>query len=112
MQSPVYVKYGLEPEDELLHLYDPTGDIGYFYWLNKYNTEYDSLIDEIGHLDAELSIIISKDDGNPSLTEDNNLHKAKALYAELEIKIASATRTHEALRKKELVEMFKEGVKR
>lgn len=70
----------------------------------RLRSELHSLIDELGHLDAELSIIISKDDGNPSLTEDNNLHKAKAIYAELEIKIASATRTHEALKKKELVD--------
>lgn len=70
----------------------------------RLRTERDSLIDEIGHLDAELAIITSKDDGNPSLTEDNNLHKANVIFADLENKIASATRTHEALKKKELID--------
>ena len=70
----------------------------------RLRADRDSLIDEIGHLDSELAIITSKDEGNPSLTEDNNIHKANAIFADLEIKIASATRTHEALKKKELVD--------
>lgn len=73
--------------------------------------ERDGLIAEIAHLDAELLVITSKDDGNPSLTEDNNLHKANAVYGELEIKIASATRTHEALKKKELIDALISKIK-
>ena len=38
------------------------------------------------------------------MTEDNNLHKANVIFADLENKIASATRTHEALKKKELID--------
>ena len=36
-------------------LYDSTGDIGYFYWLNKYNIEYDSLTEEIAAKQTELT---------------------------------------------------------
>lgn len=36
-------------------LYDSTGDIGYYYWLNKYNTEYDSITEllEAKHLELD-----------------------------------------------------------
>lgn len=64
----------------------------------------DQLIAELGHFDAELNTIVSKDENDLSLNEDNNLHKARIAYRELETKIASATRTHEALKKKELID--------
>lgn len=77
----------------------------------KMREDRDNLIDEIGHLDAELNTILSKDDSNPSLTKDNNLHKAKALYDDLEAKITSATRTHAALGRKEVVDSLIDRIK-
>ena len=64
----------------------------------------DLLLEEIGHLDEERKTIESKDDSNSFLTEDNNLIKAIQASDDLEIKIASATRTNDALRRKEIVE--------
>ena len=37
----------------------------------------DQLIAELGHFDAELNTIVSKDENDLSLNEDNNLHKAR-----------------------------------
>ena len=78
----------------------------------RLRNERDALIDEIGHLDAELAVITSKEDNNPALTSDNNLAKARAAYAELDEKIASATRTRDALRRKELIEDLIDQIKR
>ena len=36
-------------------LYDSTGDIGYYYWLNQYNTEYDSLTELLDAKHLELT---------------------------------------------------------
>lgn len=77
----------------------------------RLRNERDALIDEIGHLDAELAVITSKDDNNPTLTAENNITKAKAAYAELDEKIASATRTRDALCRKELIEGLIEQIK-
>ena len=66
--------------------------------------ERDELISELGHLDEELKTIESKDESNKSLTEDNNLAKARAKYDEYEARIASATRTNAALHRKDIVE--------
>lgn len=77
----------------------------------KLRTDRDTLIAQIGKLNQELDTITSRDDNNPSLTEENNLPKAKAVFSELEAKIASATRTNEALRKKELVDKLVNEIK-
>ena len=36
-------------------LYDSTGDIGYYYWLHKYNTEYDEVTDLLAAKRTELA---------------------------------------------------------
>ena len=36
-------------------LYDSTGDIGYYYWLNQYNTEYDGLTELLDAKHLELT---------------------------------------------------------
>ena len=66
--------------------------------------ERDELISVLGRLDEKLKIIESKDEANESLTEDNNLNKAKAAYDDLEVRIAAATRTNAALHRKDIVE--------
>lgn len=53
---------------------------------------------------ARLAVIESKDDSDETLTEENNLPKALKALAEYEKKIASATRTNNALRKKQIVD--------
>ncbi len=58
----------------------------------------------IGELRGEKKLIESKDDTDPNLTEDNNLHHATKESCRLENEIAKATRTNEALKKKKLVE--------
>ncbi len=76
----------------------------------KLRSDRDELRDEIAHLDAELQTIESKDESNPSLTEDNNIPKAKAAYDDLEVKIADATETNDALYRKEIVETLIERI--
>lgn len=71
----------------------------------------DSLIDEIGHHHEALLIITSKDESNATLTELNNLPKAYLARSELETKIASATRTNEALRRKGIIDSLIEQIK-
>lgn len=73
--------------------------------------ERDTVINELGHLEEELDIIESKDESNKSLTEENNLSKAYFTYNELENKIASATRTNDALHRKNIVESLIEKIK-
>lgn len=72
----------------------------------------DQLIADISHKETEISIIMSKDENDPSLTEESNLNKARTAYADLESKIASATRTNEALRHKELIDSLIQDIKR
>lgn len=64
----------------------------------------DNLISHIGQLEEKLSVIESKDDSNPFMTEENNLYKAKNTCKELEGKIASATETNAALHRTEVIE--------
>lgn len=66
--------------------------------------ERDALIDEIGRLSEELSVIESLDENNPSLSEENNLNKAHLAFDDLEKKIASATRTNVALHRRDVIE--------
>ena len=51
-----------------------------------------------------LKIIESKDEHDETLTEENNLHKARIADKEYEIKIASTTKTNAALCKKNIVQ--------
>ncbi len=66
--------------------------------------EIEILIGEISAAKAELDRIDSKDESNDELTEENNLPKALKALSEYEKKIASATRTNNALKKKEIVD--------
>lgn len=51
-----YISQGLIDGAALTNdLYDSTGDIGYYYWLNKYNTEFDSLTEILDAKHLELS---------------------------------------------------------
>ncbi len=59
-----------------------------------------------------LGIIESKDDTDESLTEENNLYKAKKAFEEYEAKIASTTKTNAALRKKQIVQALIEEIKK
>jgi len=60
--------------------------------------------EHIGELKGEKKSIESKDDTDPNLNEDNNLHHAKKESGRLENEIAKATRTNEALKKKKIIE--------
>ena len=71
----------------------------------------DKLIGEIGISTSELQKIESKDEFDEQLTEDNNIHKADLEYRKYEQKIASATRTNTALRKKEIIESLVLSIK-
>ena len=64
----------------------------------------DSLIAEIGALNGERKAIESRDESNLSLNEDNNLYQANKASKDLDIKIAAATRTNDALRRKNIIE--------
>ena len=63
---------------------------------------------ELGNMIAvaksHLEIIESKDESNEELTENNNIHKAQNIYMDYEQRIAAATRTSNALSRKEAVE--------
>lgn len=66
--------------------------------------EIDKLNGLIAIAQASLERIESKDEFDEKLDEQNNLHKAKHALDDYEKKIASATRTNNALRKKTIVE--------
>lgn len=66
--------------------------------------EIDDLIRKISAADTKLKIIESRDENDTTLTEENNLHKARRAYSEYESKIAATTKTNAALRKKNIVE--------
>lgn len=69
------------------------------------------LDEQIGALKGEKKAIESKDESDASLSEENNLHRAIKAAEELEHKIASATRTNEALRRKKIVEDLVEQIR-
>lgn len=51
-----YVSQGLIDGNILNNdLYDSTGDIGYYYWLNQYNTEYDEITELLDAKHLELT---------------------------------------------------------
>lgn len=67
-------------------------------------SEIEVLIGQISSAQTQLEIIESKDEDDETLTEENNLHKARRADAEYEAKIASTTKTNAALRKKNVVQ--------
>ena len=73
--------------------------------------EIESLIADISSAKTRLNIIESKDETDETLTEDNNLHRARLLDKEYESKIASTTKTNTALRKKKIVQGLVEEIK-
>lgn len=67
-------------------------------------SEIEVLVGQISSAQTQLEIIESKDEDDETLTEENNLHKARRADAEYEAKIASTTKTNAALRKKNVVQ--------
>ncbi len=73
--------------------------------------EIEDLIGQISAAKTQLRIIESKDENDETLTEENNLHKARRADAEYEIKIASTTKTNAALKKKNIVQSLIDEIK-
>lgn len=74
-------------------------------------SEIESLVGSIAIAQDRLNRIESKDEFDDSLDEQNNLHKARIALDEYEKKIASATRTNNALRRKGVVERLIQTIK-
>lgn len=72
--------------------------------VEELRNKIDNLKEDITKCKVELEMIESKDEYNPKLTWENNIHKAEKEYQSYEQKIAAATRTNNALRKKEIIE--------
>lgn len=72
--------------------------------VEQLQSEIEVLIGQISSAQTQLKIIESKDEDDETLTEENNLHKARRTDAEYEVKIASTTKTNAALRKKNVVQ--------
>ena len=72
--------------------------------VEQLQSEIEVLIVQISSAQTQLKIIESKDEDDETLTEENNLHKARRADAEYEVKIASTTKTNAALRKKNVVQ--------
>lgn len=70
----------------------------------RLQSEINELLGRIAVAQNNLERIESKDEFDEKLDEQNNLHRAKLALDDYEKKIASATRTNNALRKKETVE--------
>lgn len=70
----------------------------------RLQSEINELLGCIAVAQNNLERIESKDEFDEKLDEQNNLHRAKLALDDYEKKIASATRTNNALRKKETVE--------
>lgn len=73
--------------------------------------EIEELIGKISAAKTQLQVIESKDENDETLTEENNLHKARRADAEYEIKIASTTKTNAALKKKNIVQGLIDEIK-
>ncbi len=69
------------------------------------------LVGDISAARAQLDMIESKDENDETLTEENNLMLARRAYADYEIKIASATKTYAALKKKNIVQELIEKIR-
>lgn len=65
--------------------------------------EIEDIISKISAAKTQLQVIESKDENDETLTEENNLHKARRADADYEVKIASTTKTNAALKKKNIV---------
>ena len=74
-------------------------------------SEIDNLVGSIAIAQDRLNRIESKDEFNDELDEQNNLHKARLALDDYEKKIASATRTNNALRRKAVVERLIQTIK-
>lgn len=72
--------------------------------VEQLQSEIEVLIGQISSAQTQLKIIESKDEDDETLTEENNLHKARRADAEYEVKIASTTKTNAALQKKNVVQ--------
>lgn len=66
--------------------------------------QIDELIGKIGVAKSELNTLESKDETDDKLNENNNIHRAECAYRYYEEKIASATRTHAAWQRKDIIE--------
>ena len=73
--------------------------------------EIEELIGKISAAKTQLQVIESKDENDETLTEENNLHKARRADAEYEVKIASTTKTNAALKKKNIVQGLIDAIK-
>ena len=73
--------------------------------------EIEDLIGKISAAKTQLQVIESKDENDETLTEENNLHKARRADAEYEVKIASTTKTNAALKKKNIVQGLIDEIK-
>ena len=73
--------------------------------------EIEELIGKISAAKTQLQVIESKDENDETLTEENNLHKARRADAEYEVKIASTTKTNAALKKKNIVQGLIDEIK-
>lgn len=79
--------------------------------VEQLQSEIEDLIGRISAAKTQLRIIESKDENDVTLTEENNLHKARRADAEYEIKIASTTKTNAALKKKNIVQGLIDEIK-
>lgn len=79
--------------------------------VEQLQSEIEVLIGQISSAQTQLKIIESKDEDDETLTEENNLYKARRADAEYEVKIASTTKTNAALRKKNVVQELVNEIK-
>ncbi|WP_312443687.1 hypothetical protein [Lacrimispora sp.] len=64
----------------------------------------DEIQKKIGAWEGKRNSLTSKNENDPSLSEENNINIAQKQVNELEKKISSATRTNKALRKKNIID--------
>lgn len=97
------IAYLQAAEDKVIQIDDKLAKAG-GEEAQKLRKERDDFKEEIGKLKSRLETIDSKDETNPSLSVENNLHKAQLEWDRLEASIATATKTNDALHRKEVVE--------
>ncbi len=79
--------------------------------VEQLQSEIEDFIGQISAAQTQLRIIESKDENDETLTEENNLHKARRADADYEVKIASTTKTNAALQKKNIVQSLIDEIK-
>lgn len=79
--------------------------------VEQLQNEIEDLKEQIHEAKSMLKIIESKDENDETLTEKNNLHKARIADKEAELKIASTTKTNAALHKKNIVQGLIDEIK-